>query len=156
MDVHSFFPGAIGGGSEIAIACDYRLFTPDTAGIGFVHSRMGITPAWGGCTRLVNMIGYNKALDLLVTGRRVTGQEARDMGLCDGEVSAENCLADAQEWLSSRIKSDVQVIRAIKAMCHNAATLSCQESLAQEKRIFAPLWGGPANLTALSTNVKHK
>jgi enoyl-CoA hydratase/carnithine racemase len=148
--------GALGGGSELAMACDFRLLTSDTGGIGFVHSHMGITPAWGGCTRLVHTIGYTKALDLLTTGRRVSGEEALHIGLADGIVHTENSLTEASEWLKVRIMCDVEVLKSLKTMVHNAKELSYQGSLSEEKRLFAPLWGGPANQAALAQNIKHK
>lgn len=148
--------GALGGGSELAMACDFRLLTSDTGGIGFVHSRMGITPAWGGCTRLVRTVGYTKALDLLTTGRRVSREEALRIGLADSIVDAKNALTEASEWLKVRTNCDVEVLKSLKAMAHNAKKMSYQESLDEEKRLFAPLWGGPANRAALTQNIKHK
>lgn len=148
--------GALGGASELAMACDFRLLTSDTGGIGFVHSCMGITPAWGGCTRLVHTVGYTKALDLLVTGRRVSGEEALQIGLADSIVNTKNALTEASEWLKVRTKCDVEVLKSLKTMAHNAKEMNYQESLAEEKRLFAPLWGGPANHDALTRNIKYK
>ncbi|KAJ9574050.1 hypothetical protein L9F63_008576 [Diploptera punctata] len=145
--------GALGGGSEIAVSCDFRLFANNTAGIGFVHSRMGIVPAWGGCTRLVSIVGYNRALDLMAyrtRGGRTRSSGHRTMRRRGKQSSRSTRVAQVS------FRGDVQVIRALKAICFNATTISCSESLAHEKRIFAPLWGGPANLTALSKNIKHK
>ena len=137
------------------MACDFRLVTNDTRGIGFVHCRMGITPAWGGCTRLVHTIGYTKALDLMATGRIVSGEEALHIGLADGIVDTKNALTEALEWLKVKTKCDTGVLKSLKAMAHNAKEMNMQESLAEEKRLFAPLWGGPANLSALTQNIKH-
>ncbi|XP_021922117.1 ethylmalonyl-CoA decarboxylase-like isoform X1 [Zootermopsis nevadensis] len=148
--------GALGGGSELAMACDFRLLTSDTGGIGHVHSRMGITPAWGGCTRLVRTIGYTKALNLLTTGCRLSGEEALHIGLADSIVDTKNALTEASEWLKVRTNCDVAVLKSLKTMAHNAKEMSYQESLAEEKRLFAPLWGGPANRAALTQNIKHK
>ena len=58
---------ALGGGAELMTACDYRL-ARENAKIGFVQVRIGITAVWGGGARLVQLIGYNKALNLLATG----------------------------------------------------------------------------------------
>ncbi|XP_069693644.1 ethylmalonyl-CoA decarboxylase-like isoform X1 [Periplaneta americana] len=148
--------GALGGGSEIAVACDFRLLTSNAGGIAFVHTRLGITPAWGGCTRLVCKVGYTKALDLLATGRKVSGEEALKIGIVDGIVDSENAFTEAVEWLKIRVQSDVEVVKSLKTMARNAEVMSYDESLAEEKRLFAPLWGGPANKAALSKNIKHK
>ena len=130
--------------------------TSDTRGIGFVHGRMGITPAWGGCTRLVQTIGYTKALDLMAAGRIVSGEEALRIGLADGIVDTTNALTEASEWLKVRTKCDTGVLKSLKVMAHNTKEMNKHESLAEEKRLFAPLWGGPANLSALNQNTKHK
>ncbi|XP_023710907.1 ethylmalonyl-CoA decarboxylase isoform X2 [Cryptotermes secundus] len=148
--------GALGGASELAMACDFRLLTSDTGGIGFVHSCMGITPAWGGCTRLVRTVGYTKALDLLTTGRRVSGEEALQIGLADSIVNTKDALTETSEWLKVRIKCDGKVLKSLKTMAHNAREMNYHESLAEEKSLFAPLWGGPANHAALTQNIKHK
>lgn len=117
---------------------------------------MGITPAWGGCTRLVRIVGYTKALDLMATGRRVTGKEALKIGLADSILNTNYALTEASEWLKVRIKCDVEVLKSLKAMARNAVEMNYHESLAEEKRLFAPLWGGPANQSALAQYFKHK
>ena len=55
---------ALGGGAELMTACDYRISRPNAV-IGFVQVRIGITTVWGGGARLVQLIGYNKSLNLL-------------------------------------------------------------------------------------------
>jgi enoyl-CoA hydratase/carnithine racemase len=117
---------------------------------------MGITPAWGGCTRLVRTVGYTKALDLLTTGRRVSGEEALHIGLADSIVDTNNAFTEASEWLKVRIDCDAEVLKTLKTMAQNAREMSYHESLAEEKRLFAPLWGGPANHAALTQKIKHK
>lgn len=147
-------PGALGGGAEITTACDYRLMcnAVDTTAIGFVHSKMGIVPAWGSTARLVSIVGVRKTLDLLLESRLFTAAEAMDSGLVDGAVAT---MEDAEAWLSNKIKADVNVIRAIKR------TMQCYDDSPEtvrimESRIFAPLWGGPANQAAIEKQLKHK
>jgi len=146
--------GALGGGAEITTACDYRLMcnAVDTTAIGFVHSKMGIVPAWGSTARLVSIMGVRKTLDLLLESRLFSASEAMDSGLVDGSVAT---MADAEAWLSHKIKADVNVIRAIKRMvqCYDD---SPETARTMERRIFAPLWGGPANQAAIEKHLKHK
>ncbi|XP_025203231.1 ethylmalonyl-CoA decarboxylase-like [Melanaphis sacchari] len=146
--------GAIGGGAEVSMACDYRIMcnADDTTVIGFVHSKMGIVPAWGSTGRLVSILGVRKTMDLLLEAKMLSSTKAIDLGLVDGTVAT---LADAEAWLSNKIKSNVNVIRAIKR------TVKCYENSGEavqmlESRIFAPLWGGPANRAAIERNLKHK
>src|SRR5512143_185974 len=61
----------LGGGTELALACDYRLMSDSPkAKIGTPEVRLGIFPAWGGCTRLPRLVGLQKALDLILTGKQ--------------------------------------------------------------------------------------
>ena len=76
---------AIGGGAEVAIACDYRIAAADVK-IGFTQARLGLMPAWGGIERLVMAIGRGPALHLLTTGRTIDASEARAIGLFEEVV----------------------------------------------------------------------
>ena len=73
---------AIGGGAELATACDFRLMEAD-ARIGFVQSTMGVAPGWGGGTRLVRLLGRKKALELMISARVLPAVEAVAEGLAD-------------------------------------------------------------------------
>jgi len=144
---------ALGGGAELAISCDFRLFSK-TASMGFVHARMGITPAWGGMTTAIHTLGYRTALDLVTTARVVKTPEAQAIGLCDTVVDSIN---EAEEWLSQRVKWDVGPLQAIKAIASNTRNNTLfSDSYNYEKRIFSPLWGGPVNQQALKSKIKHK
>jgi len=147
--------GALGGGAELTTACDYRLMcsnTPNTV-LGFVHGKMGIVPAWGSTGRLISIVGQRKAMDLLLESRPLGVIEAMNNGLVDGTVAT---LSDAIVWLSQKIRQDVNVIKAIKRtrLCYNDE-LDWQAATLMERKIYAPLWGGPSHLAALE-HFKHK
>lgn len=65
------------------MACDFRIISESCKGIGFVHAKMGILPAWGGTNRLVHTVGHRKALDLLSTARIAAPSECLRIGLVD-------------------------------------------------------------------------
>uniref|UniRef100_A0A1B6L7V3 Ethylmalonyl-CoA decarboxylase n=1 Tax=Graphocephala atropunctata TaxID=36148 RepID=A0A1B6L7V3_9HEMI len=144
---------ALGGGAELAISCDFRVFSNNDAAMGFVHGRMGIIPAWGGLTTAIQMLGYRTALDLVTTARVVRAMEAERLGLCDAVVGD---LSGAQNWLTQRTRHDVSVVRAAKCVANNTRQPGSDDPLGFEKRVFSPLWGGPANQLALSQKIKHK
>ncbi len=74
----------LGGGAEIALACDYRVASKGTeTRIGFPEVQLGILPGWGGTTRLPRLIGLRAALSLLLTGRPVRVSKAENIGLVD-------------------------------------------------------------------------
>ena len=79
----------LGGGTELALACDYRLMSDSKkAQIGLPEVRLGIFPAWGGCTRLPQVVGLAAALDLILTGKTLDARRARKIGLADEAVPA--------------------------------------------------------------------
>lgn len=79
---------AFGGGLELALTTDFRVFA-STAQVGLPETRLGIIPGAGGTYRLPALIGKTRALDLILTGRRVAGPEAYLLGLCDRLVEIE-------------------------------------------------------------------
>jgi 3-hydroxyacyl-CoA dehydrogenase/enoyl-CoA hydratase/3-hydroxybutyryl-CoA epimerase len=79
----------LGGGTELALACDYRLMSDaPKAKIGFPEVQLGIFPAWGGCARLPRLVGLPAALDLILTGKQLDAKRARKIGLVDEAVPA--------------------------------------------------------------------
>jgi 3-hydroxyacyl-CoA dehydrogenase/enoyl-CoA hydratase/3-hydroxybutyryl-CoA epimerase len=92
----------LGGGAELALACDYRLMSDSKrARIGLPEVRLGVFPAWGGCTRLPRLVGLAPALDLILTGRSLDGRRARRIGLVDEVVPA----AMLEDWSRSFARS---------------------------------------------------
>jgi 3-hydroxyacyl-CoA dehydrogenase/enoyl-CoA hydratase/3-hydroxybutyryl-CoA epimerase len=89
--IHGF---CMGGGTEIALACRYRVASSDASTrIGLPETKLGIFPGWGGSARLPRLIGAPAAMDLMLTGRSVSASAARAMGLVD-KVAAPAVLLD--------------------------------------------------------------
>src|SRR5215471_20857818 len=83
-----------GGGFEVALACDYRLASEDSATrIGLPETTLGLLPAWGGCTRLPRLIGAEKAAEVILKGKLYSAQDALKLGLVD-EISPRDQLID--------------------------------------------------------------
>jgi len=79
----------LGGGTELALACDYRVMSDaPKARIGLPEVRLGIFPAWGGSTRLPKLVGLAAALDLILTGKQLDARRASKIGLVDEAVPA--------------------------------------------------------------------
>jgi len=80
----------LGGGTELSLACGSRVASdsPKT-GIGLPEVQLGILPAWGGTTRLPRLVGLQAALDLMLTGRRISASKAMRIGLVDEVLPAE-------------------------------------------------------------------
>ena len=97
--IHGF---CMGGGTEIALACDYRVASTDpSTRIGLPEVKLGIYPGWGGSVRLPRLIGAPAAFDLMLTGRTVSAGAAKAMGLVD-LTAAPATLEDAAAQLALR------------------------------------------------------
>lgn len=84
---------AMGGGTEIALACTYRVASSDpSTRIGLPEVNLGIYPGWGGSVRLPRLIGAPAAMDLMLTGRSVSASSARAMGLVDKVTEPANLI----------------------------------------------------------------
>lgn len=90
----------VGGGYELALACDYRMAS-DARGtkIGLPEIKLGIIPAWGGCTRLPRLIGIPKALDVILAGKTLPPDRALKLGMIDEVVPRAKLVELARERL---------------------------------------------------------
>jgi enoyl-CoA hydratase len=108
---------AIGGGAELAVACDFRLMR-DGAHIGFIHARLGITAAWGGSADLYGLVNRARALRMTLRAERVPAAVALDWGLAD-EVYEASEGADPRAALARFVAPMLQhsrvVLHALKA-----------------------------------------
>jgi 3-hydroxyacyl-CoA dehydrogenase / enoyl-CoA hydratase / 3-hydroxybutyryl-CoA epimerase len=90
---------ALGGGCELALACDYRVMSDSPkAQIGLPETKLGIFPAWGGVTRLPRLIGLPVALDIILNGKTLDGRRAKNAGLVDEVVPAAILLDIARKF----------------------------------------------------------
>lgn len=105
---------AIGGGLGLAMAADFRVASPETR-FAANFSRLGFHHGFGLSVTLPLVVGHQTALDLLYTGRRVTGEEALALGLCDELVPADQLRAAAHDRAVEIAKSAPLAVRSIRA-----------------------------------------
>ena len=102
-----------------------------------------------------DLVGRQKALEILLSCRTIDSKEAENLGLCDkllDDDDGQDILKETQLWLEELVQHDQSVISAIKQSLTKADDVNEYE---KERKLFAPLWAGPANLKALSKNLKH-
>lgn len=146
---------ALGGGAELTTAADFRIMAPNSE-VQFVHVRMGITSAWGGMTRLAQIVGPTLTLDLFASGRPLLPDEAVRTGFASYVLKGQQgTKEEACRWISERIKAPVEIVRAIKLGMVAARNLPLQEALQRENELFASVWGRDAHSDALKQNMKH-
>ena len=94
----------LGGGFEMALACDYRIATADRATkIGLPETKLGILPAWGGSTRLPRLVGVTRALDVILGGKTPAAKQALHHGMIDAIAPRELLLSAALDALKNSI-----------------------------------------------------
>ena len=127
---------ALGGGCELAMACDIRLCS-ENAVFGQPEVTLGITPGFGGTQRLMRRIGVGKAKELIFSARNVKAAEALDMGLVNAVYPPEELLPAARK-LAERIGRNAPIaVRACKAAMNEGIDLPMDDALATEVRAFS-------------------
>ena len=96
---------AIGGGFELALACDLRICTPDST-FRFPETAIGLVPAAGGLERLHQIIGIGKAKEIILGGLSLDAEEALHHGLVSKVVPTKRLLAEAEQWALSIAQRD--------------------------------------------------
>lgn len=138
----------LGGGCELLVLCD-AVVMEEHAGIEFRHVRMGLTPAWGGTTRLVERIGSLRATELLLTGRRVEAAEALALGLANQVVPTGMGLTEALRLSQRLAESPRAAVAAIKRSLTEARRAARAEALQREAEVFRTSWGSPSHRAAM-------
>jgi enoyl-CoA hydratase/carnithine racemase len=126
---------ALGGGCELALSCD-MIVASETAEFGQPEILLGIIPGGGGTQRLARVIGKQRAMELVLTGRRISAEEARSFGIV-------NTVAARKEWLDTALElADVVARRPPLAVRFGKqAVLAADETplgagLSQERRLY--------------------
>lgn len=127
---------ALGGGCELAMACDLRLAS-ETAQLGQPEINLGIIPGWGGTQRLPRLIGPSRAKELMFTGQRISAQHALELGLVDHVVSAAQLLPRARQLAQTIAAKPQQAIRMIKEAVHNGLMMDQDKAIRYEAELFA-------------------
>jgi enoyl-CoA hydratase len=130
---------ALGGGCELALACDV-VIAGDDATFGQPEIRIGVMPGAGGTQRLTRAIGKARAMELVLTGRRIDAQEAAALGIVNRVVPAEATLTEATTLARTIADGPPLAIRAAKRAVLAAAELPLGAGLARERRAFFDLF----------------
>ena len=126
---------ALGGGLELAMGADFRYFADD-ARVGQPEILLGLIPGAGGTQRLPRLVGYQRAKEIIFTGRHIGAKEAHDIGLADkvlpGAQLLEAAMADAERWAVG----PTYAYGAAKKALNDALRLPVGEGLGMEMEAF--------------------
>jgi enoyl-CoA hydratase/carnithine racemase len=135
---------ALGGGTELALACDIRIAGED-AQLGLTEVRLGIIPGGGGTQRLARLVGAGKAKELIFCGRRVGAEEAWRIGLIEGVGT----LADARTMALEISGNAPLAVAAAKEAIVQGAGLPLEEGLSLELQMYEQTLGTADRLEGL-------
>jgi enoyl-CoA hydratase/carnithine racemase len=130
---------ALGGGCELALACDFRYAAAD-ARIGVPEIRLGIIPGAGGTQRLPRLVGLSRARDLIFSGRHVDAGEALDMGLVDAVAPPERVYDEALARARTFAAGPSMAYRAAKIALAAATDRPLMAGLDVEREAFRELF----------------
>ncbi len=131
---------ALGGGCELALACDLRIAAADAV-FGQPEVSLGIPPGWGGTQRLPRLVGPERAKDLILTGRRVRADEALRIGLVGRVVPAETLMDEARAVALAIAANAPRAVIAAKRAINRAVEGEMVSGLAFEADMFAAAFG---------------
>ncbi len=130
---------ALGGGCELALACDTRIAAED-AKLGQPEILLGVIPGAGGTQRLSRLVGASRAKELIFTGRFVRAEEALRIGLVDRVVPAADVYAAARDWAAQFAEGPAYALRAAKEAIDRGIEADLDTGLEIERQQFTSLF----------------
>ena len=126
---------ALGGGCELALACTFR-FAADTAKIGLPEITLGLLPGYGGSVRLPRLIGKARAMEMILTGKPVTADEAFRVGLVNRVVPAASLVAEAKAFAADLAAKAPIALRYAMQSIERGLEMPVDEALELEATLF--------------------
>ena len=124
---------ALGGGLEIALACDFRFAADSEFRIGLPEVTLGLLPGNGGTQRLTRLVGRTRALYLMLTNQQITSARALEIGLVERVFPADRLVDEAVEYVARLAKGPTLAIGNIKIATRLGADLPLEGALALER-----------------------
>jgi enoyl-CoA hydratase len=125
---------ALGGGCELALACDYRFMAAGKGLIGLPEATLGILPGAGGTQRLPRLVGLSRAMDILLRGKAMGPEEALQIGLVDRVFEAGSFMEEVMKFANQLASGAGKAMGYIKAAVREGIDLPMEQALAVERR----------------------
>lgn len=146
---------ALGGGCELAMACDL-IIASSQAKFGQPEVDLGLVAGFGGTQRLVKRVGPAIAMDMLCAGRKITGEEAFQLGLVSHVTPTDKLEEAVQKTVQGILKAGPYAVRESKRLVNNALNMPLKEGLAAEASTFASCFGSPEAKEGLSAFLEKR
>jgi enoyl-CoA hydratase/carnithine racemase len=124
---------ALGGGLEIALACDFRFAAEGEFRIGLPEVTLGLLPGNGGTQRLTRLVGRTRALDMMITNQQINSARALEIGVVERVIAADRLVQEAIDYVARLAKGPTLAIGNIKIATRLGADLPLEGALALER-----------------------
>lgn len=131
---------ALGGGLEMALACDLRFAAEGRYQMGLPEVGLGLLPGNGGTQRLPRLIGENRALEMMITGERVGPEDALQLGLVNKLFPADKLTEETDSYATKLAAGATLAIGAIKRCVYDGVEMDLHDALAYERKLIEPLY----------------
>ncbi len=131
---------ALGGGLEIALACDLRFGAEGSYRIGLPEVTLGLLPGNGGTQRLPRLVGWSRALDLMITGRTLSPEEAHAYGILDRLVPPERLAEETAEYARKLATGAARAVGAVKLAVRLGVDRPLEDGLRLERELVEGLF----------------
>lgn len=146
---------ALGGGNELALACDIRIVS-EKARFGQPEVSLGIIAGFGGTQRLTRLVGEVKARELLLTGKIIKADEAFDIGLVNKVIPANNLLNQAKEMAAEIMNNSPVAVENCKKAINAGLKESLDRGLKIESDLFAECYRAPDQLEGMEAFLEKR
>jgi enoyl-CoA hydratase len=126
---------ALGGGLEVAMACDLRIAS-ETARVGQTEMNIGLIPGWGGTQRLTRLVGRGKAKELVLTGKMIDAKTAELLGIVNLVVPADKFRENVRQFALDLASKAPVAVKVAKALINKGADIGLDSALALEREGF--------------------
>ena len=130
---------ALGGGLELALACDF-IYASDKAKLGFPEVTLGVIPGFGGTQNLPRLIGPNKAKELIYSGKVLSAQQAREWGIINEVFPAEELQAKVMQIAQAIAHNGMIAVASAKDSIVHGLNMNKEDGLRYESSLFATLF----------------
>ena len=146
---------ALGGGCELAMMCDFIL-AADSAKFGQPEINLGVIPGAGGTQRLTRAVGKAKAMEMVLTGRRIDAAEAERIGLVSRVVPDAELMAEALKVAAQIAMLSPVAVAAAKDSVNRAFETTLAEGVRYERALFLALFGTPDQREGMAAFVEKR
>ncbi len=146
---------ALGGGTELAMACDF-VYASENAKFGQPEINLGIIPGFGGTQRLSRLVGKSRAKEMCMTGVIISAQEALAIGLVNKVLPADQLMAEVKKTAQTIASKGSVAMRAIKYLIDSGFDMALERAVPMEAECFATCFASPDQKEGMSAFLEKR